>query len=456
MFVEGGGNFGTFNKSQSPTMSIGDRVQQEPTATITSTSNRLISASSTRLDQPSTYPTTVSATVHQTSLQTVEPDNVEVVYIELNRRDAASPLGLSLANQANKTLSKSSGVSFKDDPLLLPVITKVDPNSAAEEAGLRAGDSVLEINGKRTNGLNNSEIANLIKSAGNPIQFTVSRKRTADELIRADAARITQQTIKDAQLRVNEYDTRELVDATPIAPSSQRLSRRDQGSPSLNSQRSSPRVVHEEIRMSSSKLHDSSFSQQPQPQPSQASPSPRLRNQSEPAPAGVIQQLQTSTDLNKSVTSDTFQSSPISRRSSSSYTLPPDAPIPRLCRVRAYENQLGFTIAGSRSNRGVFKISDITPNSPAAHSGLQNDDYIIEISGMNVESKDYSQVVDYIKAKKEEDDLQLLVADRATLLWYKSKRIPISSQIVPKMQYIETLLKDEIDREKENYECNFE
>lgn len=50
------------------------------------------------------------------------------------------------------------------------------------------------------------------------------------------------------------------------------------------------------------------------------------------------------------------QSSPVSRRSSSSYTLPNDAPIPRLCRVRAYEQQLGFTIAGSKANKGVFKV----------------------------------------------------------------------------------------------------
>jgi len=55
-----------------------------------------------------------------------------------------------------------------------------------------------------------------------------------------------------------------------------------------------------------------------------------------------------------------------------------------------------------------------------------------------------SLVVDYIKERKQEDDLQLLVADRATLQWYKAKKIPISSQIVPKMQYIETLLKEEL------------
>lgn len=58
----------------------------------------------------------------------------------------------------------------------------------------------------------------------------------------------------------------------------------------------------------------------------------------------------------------------------------------------------------------------------------------------------YVEVVNLIKAKKQEDDLQLLVADRATIQWYKNQRVPISSQVVPKMQYIETLLNEELQQ----------
>jgi hypothetical protein len=35
-----------------------------------------------------------------------------------------------------------------------------------------------------------------------------------------------------------------------------------------------------------------------------------------------------------------------------------DAPVPRLCRVRAYEEQLGFTVSGSKTTKGVFKVRD--------------------------------------------------------------------------------------------------
>jgi len=169
----------------------------------------------------------------------------------------------------------------------------------------------------------------------------------------------------------------------------------------------------------------------------------RVRNQSEPAREAVVEALQiaAAADVIISPTSTVA-----SRRSASSYTLPRDAPIPRLCRVRTYESALGFTVAGSKSNRGIFKVNEVTPNSPAAHSGLLNDDFILEISGVSVEALSYAEVVALIKARKQTDDLQLLVADRNTLQWYKSKKIPISSSVVPKMQYIETLLNEELQQ----------
>ncbi len=92
------------------------------------------------------------------------------------------------------------------------------------------------------------------------------------------------------------------------------------------------------------------------------------RNQSEPAPLKpAIVSSSSSLSINSSTggmqdqphtsTSPTYQStSLVKQRSQSSFTLPRDAPIPRLCRVRAYEEQLGFTVAGSKANRGVFKV----------------------------------------------------------------------------------------------------
>lgn len=140
-----------------------------------------------------------------------------------------------------------------------PIITKVDPDSLAEESGLRSGDTVLEINGTKTNGLANRSIANLIQTAGNKIVFLVGRKRQQplppqvgfvddDAVIRESAYRITQDTIEEAKSRVQQQQLDEYSAGSASPSATRRLSRRD-------SAQQSPRLVHEEIKMSSSKLY---------------------------------------------------------------------------------------------------------------------------------------------------------------------------------------------------------
>lgn len=369
-------------------------------------------------------------------------DNFEIIACTVIR-DGDKPLGLSLSTLKNRSESArsrgSSAGSRRQDEDVLPIITSVDANSPADRSGLRANDLILEINGRSTNGETNSTVGKWIKSSGDQIEFLVSREKVLtisspdnEIIIKENAKRIANEALEAAKSRVAAQDGQEV--GTPS-----RLSRRESAalaniSGNL-SQQGSPNMVHAEVRMSSSRL------QQDLPRDvevnKQAEPSPKVRprNQSEPS---IL--VEDQTDASKVAPTST----PLSKRSASSFSLPRDAPIPRLCRVRAYEDQLGFTVAGSKSNRGVFKVNDVAPNSPAAHSGLMNEDQIIEISGVNVESMTYNEVIDYIKERKLEDDLQLLVADRATYQWYKSKKIPISSQIVPKMQYIETLLKEEL------------
>jgi membrane-associated protease RseP (regulator of RpoE activity) len=142
------------------------------------------------------------------------------------------------------------------------LITKVDANSLAEQSGLRAGDTVLEINGTKTNGLTNKSIANLITSAGNEITFLVGRKRLTpaqigfvdDAAIRESALRITRDTIAEAKSRVqqqqqeqpDEYQSGSQSGSPAIGQ--RHVSRRD-------SQNQSPKLLREEIKLSSSKLY---------------------------------------------------------------------------------------------------------------------------------------------------------------------------------------------------------
>jgi len=398
--------------------------------------NQPTSASSSRVQitVPQVNPTTETEEETGTVL-----DNFDIIACTIIR-DSDKPLGLSLStavNRSQSTVSRASSAnSRKEEDVILPIITSVDAGSAADRSGLRANDLILEINGRSTTGQTNNTVGKWIKSSGDQIEFLVSREKVLtivsndnDVIIRENAKMIANEAMEKARIIAsNEAATTHLSRRESAALSNRSGNLSQQGS---------PQVIHSEVRMSSSRLQQDLPRDEIKVEPS---PKQRPRNQSEPSVLTNKNEDNSFSEPHKSGPTST----PLSQRSKSSFNLPRDAPIPRLCRVRAYEEQLGFTVAGSKTNRGVFKVNDVTPNSPAAHSGLINDDQIIEISGVNVTSMTYNEVIDYIKERKQEDDLQLLVADKPTVLWYAAKKIPISSQIVPKMQYIETLLKEEL------------
>jgi hypothetical protein len=287
-------------------------------------------------------------------------------------------------------------------------------------SGLKVGDLVLEINGKSTNGQTNSNIAKWIRSSGTTIEFVVSRAKHLNhppklqQQIKDNAKIIAQEAIQVAKTKVPDYlyhkeqeqeqnvddlklrkpnenlhqimveaiqSNKNAKDITPPPPpsssSSTHLSRKDsmtqqqQRRPSLNATPPSNSSSQLEVQqMSSSKL-------QQDPVKTSSTSTSSHRNQSEPpAPLGKPAIVSSSSSLSiNSIEQSQSQHSPslshthhhhhqqqqqqinlVKQRSQSSFTLPRDAPIPRLCRVRAYEDQLGFTVAGSKANRGVFKV----------------------------------------------------------------------------------------------------
>jgi C-terminal processing protease CtpA/Prc len=384
-----------------------------------------------QLQQPSRDQSPVTGQITTAPINTdMDFDNVDLIRCIVTRREDFKGIGISLAPGNQRTRSSSSSSKRSTDNRVerdsLPFITSIEPASPAENAGLKPGDLVVEINGKRANGLTNKkEIAKLIQSSGNQVEFLISREKPNNNnntnnksLIDEEAKQIALKVIEAAHNQQQQEESQQ-------RGSPGRLSRKDLANESI---KSSPKITHTEIKMSSTKL--------------QQAESPSLkRNQSEPPASNENIQHQSSYDNHPN---NNLTITPISRRSSSSYTLPNNAPIPRLCRVRAYEQSLGFIVSGNKATPGIFKVNDVIDNSPADHSGLQNDDFIIEVSGVNVQHMSYKEVVEFIKQKKQDDDLQILVADRQTVEWYKSRGIPISSNVVPKMQYIETLFKEEL------------
>ncbi|XP_072342544.1 Na(+)/H(+) exchange regulatory cofactor NHE-RF3-like isoform X1 [Scyliorhinus torazame] len=99
---------------------------------------------------------------------------------------------------------------------------------------------------------------------------------------------------------------------------------------------------------------------------------------------------------------------------------------PRLCFVEKGPNGFGFELRSSEGAKAPFTLS-IQPEGPAERSGVQSDDRLIEINGVNVENYTYLQVKREIKETG--DSVTLLVTDQKTDVYYRDKGI----RIVPAM-----------------------
>jgi C-terminal processing protease CtpA/Prc len=372
---------------------------QTATTTATEQINSGSRISITNLNQTITSP---FSTVNENVLSSIEQqENREIFTTILRRREDYQGFGISLATNKN---------AAKEEKLNFPVITNVESSSPGESADLKKNDFILEINNQSTYKQSSESIANLIRNSGNEVKMVVSRERapkpTSDVNIdEQQSLELAQSAIAAASLVAITSQKNQPLQKDSEGEKTPEIIVRRVSRASMNDNKSkrsrseSPNIISSAVTLSSSKIYTDS--------PSVI----RARNLSEPP---------------------------------SPSTLPSDAPVPRLCRIRTYEPNLGFVVAGSKTKSGIFKICDIKENSPAFNSGLRNEDYIIEVSGIAVEKLKYEEIVNLIKTKQAEDDLQLLVADRKTLEWYKSRDTEISSRFVPKLTYIETLLQEEL------------
>ncbi|CAF4357969.1 unnamed protein product [Rotaria sp. Silwood2] len=96
---------------------------------------------------------------------------------------------------------------------------------------------------------------------------------------------------------------------------------------------------------------------------------------------------------------------------------------------RPQYQQLGFKIIQSpktSSKDGGYQIKQLETDSPAALTNILNDDYIIEINGVNIEKEDYQYVQDLIRESyRKNQKIELLVIDDDGYQWYKNRQYPI-------------------------------
>ncbi|CAF3687692.1 unnamed protein product [Rotaria sp. Silwood1] len=145
-------------------------------------------------------------------------------------------------------------------------------------------------------------------------------------------------------------------------------------------------------------------------------------------------------DLHRSQTSldDTDQrksSFSTSSTSTSTSNINEDYPKLRHCTIRSWPQyqQLGFKIIQSSYRKGGYQIQQLEKDSPAARTNVYNDDYIIEVDGVNIEKENYQYVQDLIRETyKKKQKIELLLIDEKGYQWYKHRQygiIPFPNEI---------------------------
>ncbi|XP_051998635.1 Na(+)/H(+) exchange regulatory cofactor NHE-RF3-like isoform X1 [Xyrauchen texanus] len=115
-------------------------------------------------------------------------------------------------------------------------------------------------------------------------------------------------------------------------------------------------------------------------------------------------------------------------------TVPAPAPAdvdhkPKLCRLEKTVAGFGFHLNGIQGVSGQY-IKEVVKGGTADRAGLEDDDIVVEVNGVNVEMSTHEEVVDLIR--KNGDTLVLLVAGRAVYEHLKSQGIPITAQLLKK------------------------
>ncbi|XP_004647890.1 Na(+)/H(+) exchange regulatory cofactor NHE-RF3 [Octodon degus] len=99
---------------------------------------------------------------------------------------------------------------------------------------------------------------------------------------------------------------------------------------------------------------------------------------------------------------------------------------PKLCRLVKGENGYGFHLNAIQGLPGSF-VKEVQKGGPADAAGLENEDVIIEVDGVNVLDEPYEKVVDRIQSSGKE--VTLLVCGRKAYNYFQAKKIPIVSSM---------------------------
>uniref|UniRef100_A0A8D0B430 PDZ domain containing 1 n=1 Tax=Salvator merianae TaxID=96440 RepID=A0A8D0B430_SALMN len=99
---------------------------------------------------------------------------------------------------------------------------------------------------------------------------------------------------------------------------------------------------------------------------------------------------------------------------------------PKLCKLVKGSSGFGFHLNAIKDLPGQF-IKEVQKNGPADIAGLEEDDILIEVNGVNVENEDYEKVVARIQDSG--NRLMLLVCGEEAYQHFRSHHIPVTASM---------------------------
>ncbi|XP_034550087.1 Na(+)/H(+) exchange regulatory cofactor NHE-RF3 isoform X2 [Notolabrus celidotus] len=105
---------------------------------------------------------------------------------------------------------------------------------------------------------------------------------------------------------------------------------------------------------------------------------------------------------------------------------------PKLCRMEKDPAGFGFHLNGIQGVSGQY-IKDVVRGGVADRSGLEDDDIVVEVNGINVEQSDHDEVVQLIR--RGGDSLEMLVAKRNVYDQLKAKGVNVTRLLLGETSY---------------------
>ncbi|KAJ1064438.1 hypothetical protein K5549_015533 [Capra hircus] len=99
---------------------------------------------------------------------------------------------------------------------------------------------------------------------------------------------------------------------------------------------------------------------------------------------------------------------------------------PKLCRLARGEDGYGFHLNAVRGQPGSF-VKEVQKGGPADLAGLEDEDVIIEVNGVNMLDEPYEKVVDRIQSSGK--TVTLLVCGKKAYDYFQAEKIPIVSSM---------------------------